>query len=112
VARRKWDPRQFVLNTLRRKSYMLPALKEAMDAARVAFGIYRCASCERPTPRKLVEKDHEPPVIPIDGWDSYDGVVRRWLGETSRIQILCLECHRAKSKAENAERRKARKGKR
>lgn len=109
MARRKWDPRQFVLNTLKRKSYMLPAISAALDKARRGFGLYECVECRQVVARKNLEKDHEPPVIPITGWDDYNGVIERWLGERSEIRVMCKPCHKAKSKRENAARRQSRK---
>ena len=59
---------------------------------------------------KSVEKldtDHiEPCVSPLMGfgtWDEY--ITRRFVFDASKLQGICRECHREKSKQENIERR-------
>jgi len=59
---------------------------------------------------KSVEKldtDHiEPCVSPIAGfvtWDEY--ITRRFVFDAKKLQGICKDCHRQKSKIENAERR-------
>lgn len=73
-----------------------------------------CAECGIIEARYLLEVDHMLPVVPLNksleemNWDEL--VDRVWCEESS-LQACCKSCHKAKSKAENSERRKLKKGK-
>lgn len=73
----------------------------------------RCASCKLPTATYQMQVDHIEPLQPIgvalDEMSMDDLVNRAWC-DVKNLQALCLQCHKAKSKLENAERRKLRKG--
>jgi hypothetical protein len=67
---------------------------------------YRCAICQNIFPTSQVQVDHIDPVIPVTGFTSWDDVVERMFSEKEGYQVLCLPCHKVKSKKENEERRK------
>lgn len=72
----------------------------------------RCASCIQPTALYQMEVDHNVPVVPITSTleqMSWDEVVSRMWCEPENLVPLCKPCHRLKSKAEAAQRRKAKK---
>jgi hypothetical protein len=81
--------------------------------ARVSRGVYKCNLCGHEGKRKEFNMDHIEPVIPVEGfsngkpwdWNEYIG---RMYCEPSGYQMLCTVCHKAKTKKENAERKKYR----
>lgn len=93
----------FVKNTLRRASYRWPPRDEAIRAARVARGFYKCSQCEIDTfKRHEVELDHVEPVIPIkDGFTTWDEYIRRLFPNAEGYQVLCKTCHGAKTMIED-----------
>lgn len=67
---------------------------------------YLCSSCGGRFQQKLVKADHIAPVVPVTGFDSWDGVIDRLFCEIDGYQVLCNNCHDAKTKKENEERRR------
>jgi len=55
--------------------------------------------------------DHQNPVIPLAGFDSWNGVIERMFCPASELKHLCKTEHALKTKIENAERRKFKKEK-
>lgn len=112
----------FIKNTLRRASYRWPGRNEALVAARVARGLYKCAICQVDTfKRTEVNLDHIEPVVPVEtDWHLEDGspdwnifIKRLYVGPEG-FQVICLNCHDAKTQIEdemravyNAERKTA-----
>lgn len=93
----------FIKNLLRRGSYKWPGRGEAMKKARVARGLYKCASCEGEQfgPRDI-QMDHIEPVVDphkgFTGWDDY--INRMFVGEEG-YQCVCKGCHAVKTAFEN-----------
>jgi 5-methylcytosine-specific restriction endonuclease McrA len=73
-----------------------------------------CSDCGTITPRYLMQVDHITPVIGVTekledlSWTEL--IEDRIWCDANNLQILCLPCHKAKSKQENAERRQYKKG--
>ncbi len=71
-----------------------------------------CTHCKQYIAKSYMQVDHIIPLIKIDEtledltWDEV--IERLWCDENNLIAI-CTECHKAKSKAENKERRKYKK---
>lgn len=107
---RVFNLKSWLIGALRRASYRYPARYNALKAAKVERNSYRCAKCAQLFPRKSIQLDHVLPVIPITGWDSWDGYISRMFVEENGFQVLCISCHEAKSIGENAERRKLKGG--
>lgn len=144
-----FDLKSFVVGVIRRSFKKTPMFSEAREKAKVFVDVptktgkmvkrvhFRCAHCGGLFRDKGVEEyledgtwkkrrfraeiavDHIEPVVPVTGWDSFDGFIsRHFLGA---VQVLCnytgerngkKSCHAIKTKAENALRPKAkRKGK-
>lgn len=57
--------------------------------------------------RERIEIDHKIPCIkPSEGFTSWDAYINaRFVENAKQLQALCKECHKAKSKEENAARR-------
>lgn len=61
-----------------------------------------CVACKQWTHPKMITVDHDEPVVPTTGFDNWDAVIDRM--KNNVIVPLCDQCHKAKTKAENAER--------
>jgi len=68
-------------------------------------GWYRCEICKGE--REKIEIDHVIPCIrPADGFTSWDDYINSRFVETAdKLQAICHDCHKEKSKRENKERR-------
>ena len=66
---------------------------------------YTCSICKEDFPAKLVEVNHKIPVVPLTGFDSWDGVVERMYCEKEHLEVCCKPCHKSISKQENLERK-------
>lgn len=97
--------KSFIVSTLRRASYRWPARSDALKAAKVAYGKYKCAQCNNIYARKDVSIDHKEPVIGVEGFQTWDIYISRMFCEASNFQILCSDCHDAKSLAEKEQRK-------
>lgn len=73
---------------------------------------YYCSECKKHYAGFQMQVDHIDPIIPTYKsleemtWDSL--IDRLWC-DPSNLVAICLTCHKAKSKVENAERRKLKK---
>jgi 5-methylcytosine-specific restriction endonuclease McrA len=68
-----------------------PSRRSALKSAYLEDQRWRCSICSRDTERAHV--DHISPVGLFTGWDSY--IRAMFEGE---LQVLCRECHLAKTK--------------
>lgn len=109
-VKKVWSPNGYIFAALRRIFRWSPERKKALKGAGDDKQGYTCASCSKRCDRKGVAIDHVAPVVEtskgFQGWDIY---VHRLFCSARNLQVLCKVCHSAKSKAENAERRKAKK---
>lgn len=91
----------FLIAQLRRASYKWPERTAALGAARVERGVYKCASCMQLHDRHGIQIDHVEPVVPLEGWDSWDGYIARMYCTRDKLSVLCKGCHRSKTYLEN-----------
>lgn len=104
----------FVRNALRRIFGRTPFHRGALERVKRVeykgkrkYCWYTCAHCGEEYPRKFVHVDHIDPVVDVNrGPESLEIYVQRLF--TDNLQILCKNCHKAKSTAENKVRREAR----
>lgn len=68
-----------------------------------------CSECSKVVPKKDAEVDHIVPVVPLTGWDSFDGFIERLFCEKDGFRALCEECHSKITKEQNAIRRENKK---
>jgi hypothetical protein len=95
--------RRFIIPKLRSASYRWHYRSEAIKAARVERGRYKCAQCGDATLKNgQFAVDHTEPVVPLDGWngEDYNQYLRRLLCKTEGFQILCEPCHTLKTDME------------
>ena len=81
----------------------LEAKKRAKHPAKAGWWICELCGGER----EKIEIDHVIPCIkPSEGWQGWDAYISsRFREDAKDFQAICRECHKAKSKAENAVRR-------
>lgn len=122
----------YVKNAVRRMSYRLPSRATAYAAVRVprphdwpntrVKWVVPCAECTKLFEIGDTQCDHIDPVIPVTGWphvptsDLYESglddkdmnvLVYRTFVRAEKLQILCKPCHKNKSQAENASRKRS-----
>lgn len=101
----------FIMSTLRAGSKRWPPKWEVLNEAKtekktnVKTGKlaqhYRCASCEQEFTSKDIEVDHIEPVVPLSGFVSWDDVITRLFCPKENLQVLCVGCHKKKTKEES-----------
>jgi len=93
----------FAIAALRRASYRWPGRYKTLKNAKAARNAYFCAHCPEGVvhERRQVQLDHVSPVVPVEGWDGFDGYIDRMFCDESGYQVLCEEHHSTKTKLEN-----------
>ena len=56
--------------------------------------LHRCPLCKKLHPKGMMQADHTIPVIPLSGFDSWDGVISRLYCEMDGFQPICKPCHK------------------
>ena len=105
----------FIKSALRSASQRWPPKYQVLSEAKLGKRInpltgrlaehYKCNACEGAFVLKSVKVNHITPVVPVTGFDSWDGVIQRLFCEKSGLEVLCTECHRKVTKQENEERK-------
>lgn len=117
----KWTQGQFnsfIKSILRAGSRRWGPKYETLNAASVGKRInessgrlanhFKCASCAGLFPASKVQVDHIEPIIdPVIGFTTWDDVVQRMFCEKENLQVLCLDCHAAKTAAEKQQRKES-----
>ncbi|MCS5736731.1 HNH endonuclease [Herbiconiux daphne] len=103
----------YIKAAVRKASLTSPERKAVLDKACIGQKLnlktnrmskhYECAHCKHHFPLKRVQVDHISPIVPLSGWDSWEELFDRMFN--GEMQVLCVECHSVKSKAEALERR-------
>lgn len=122
----KWTEarmRSFAMSAIRRAQW--PAKYASLDKIRIGPGInpktghkcilHKCPSCNEVGAKGDFHADHINPIIPLDhkwencflGYD-WNEVLRNLWCEVDGFHPLCKDCHKAKSKQENIERKNKR----
>ena len=94
----RWPPRYTVLNEAFVEKGINPA------TGRVAK-LFRCNGCGEIFPQSQIDINHIEPVVPVEGFDSWDGVIRRMFCEKEGMEALCKPCHKRITKEENSSRK-------
>lgn len=98
----RWPPRYETLSEAFAGSKINP------ESGRMAKH-YKCASCKKEFPAKNIEVNHIEPVVPIEGFTTWDDIIERMFCEKEGLEALCKECHKERTKEENAKRKEYRK---
>lgn len=110
----KWTDgriRGFITSTIRSGFRRWPEKYTALDRAKVGkiknkqtgrlAEHYRCASCNGNFISKDVQVDHIDPVVPLTGFTTWDNFIERMFCDSEKLQVLCIKCHKDKTKKES-----------
>ena len=114
--------RAFITSVLRAGTRRYPPKYECLNEAYVGQRLntktnregkhYLCASCEGEYPSKEVVVDHISPVVdPKQGFVSWDVFIERLFCPKDNLQVLCVPCHKIKTKEETNGRKEGAKNK-
>ena len=95
----------YIISILRRASYRNQTRSEVLRESRVSRNTYVCKQCSKTFTRKEIAVDHIVPIVPISGFDTWDGLIGRLFCPKEGLQVLCKPDHKTKTNAENALRR-------
>lgn len=93
--------KSFITSTLRRASLRWPERSSAMRAGRTSRGLYRCTMCQGDFKQRDIILDHIKPVVPVTGFDNWDGFISRLFVPAEGFQILCRPCSDGKTLVED-----------
>ena len=103
--------RSTLISVLRRFSRFWYPSKIVLDRARIARGVYQCSSCSKVVGPKDIKIDHINPVVPIEGFTTWDDFISRLFCDENGLQAICKDCHKIKTDKENSSRRSCKKEK-
>lgn len=95
-----------IISALGRVWMFWPGRLEAKKRCKVLnkTGWYKCEKCKQE--REKIDIDHIHPIVkPEDGFIDWNTYISSKFVEADKLQGLCRECHKAKSKEENQVRR-------
>ena len=87
---RRWPPKYATLNEAKTEKKTNPA------SGRIAQH-FKCAACGDEFTAKNVQVDHVVPIGPERSWDEF---IEALFCEQDNLQVLCLTCHKKKTKEE------------
>lgn len=116
----KWTDgrlRSFITSVIRGGFRRFPAKYETLNEAFIGKKIneatgrlanhYLCNKCKQEFPAKQVQVDHIIPAVdPKTGFTTWDDFINKLYCDKKNLQVLCIDCHKAKSKKERESRKK------
>lgn len=98
----------FIRSALRQKSRWWAPISQAKALAKRKYnGInkrqkfeYQCNHCKNYFPEKLINVDHIEPAGSLNCAKDLPGFVERLFCEVDKLQVLCSDCHNAKTQLE------------
>jgi hypothetical protein len=96
-----------MMSVLRRASRFWKPSQTCKQQARIHRGMYKCSNplCAKVVGQKEIKIDHIEPVVPVEGFESWDIVIDRLFCTVEGFQALCKDCHEKKTAIENEKRR-------
>lgn len=85
----------YVKAALRRTWGRSKQRQSALKSAKVAYGQYRCAECKQIHRRKNIQVDH---IVPVGKFKNFDVYIERLFCDAKGLRVLCVECHKTKTK--------------
>lgn len=102
--KKAWSPNGFLFSAFRKVWRWSPVRKSLLKED--AEGKLVCNDCKGRFNREAIAVDHKKPVIdPSKGFEGWDAYYTNLFCSSDGLQILCLTCHKRKSKEENKIRR-------
>ena len=87
----RWRPK-----TNCKKAARLPQKQMGKNGRLVFFS--KCELCKEEMPETMVEVDHKEPVVPIEGFSTWDEVIDRLFCDSDGLRVLCKPCHKEVTK--------------
>lgn len=97
----------FVKGHLRRASRWWKPITDTLKAANLRRGVYLCNECKEEVPKSIVidgkrvnnvSVDHRNAIVdPSTGFSGWDDFINNLYCESDNLQVLCRNCHNAKS---------------
>ncbi len=87
-----------------KKAARLPTKRRNKKGRLVFFS--NCNLCGSTFPDSLGAVDHIDPVVPVTGFTNWDDVIQRLFCEADGLQVVCPDCHKAKTEEEKNERKR------
>jgi len=110
--KRTWNLRTRITTELRRLWLYSPERQKAILSARKDDPKkpykHLCAGCEKEITLKELKVDHIEPMVPVTGVVSWTDTMNSLFCDSPGLQILCVECHKIKTKEEHLQRKAAR----
>lgn len=101
----------FIKSTLRTGSIKWPPRYETLNDAFVGSKTnaktgrqakhYKCNRCQCDFPLKEVQVNHIDPVVPVEGFTTWDDIIHRMYCEKDKLEVLCIPCHKEVTQEEN-----------
>lgn len=106
--------RSFITSQLRNGFQKWPPKFDVLRNSSIDKSHFRCEGYKKRwhKAKKTIDRknnrfvDHIDPVVPIEGFNSWDDYIARMFVEEEGLQVLCKECHDKKTKDENERRKK------
>lgn len=96
AASRRWPPKYTCLNN----AYV--DKRTNRKTGRIAKH-YKCNACKECFPSSEVQVDHINPIVnPSIGFTTWDDVINNMFCEIDNLQVLCKDCHKAKTAYEKS----------
>ena len=113
--------KQKYIQAARKISRWNPARQAVKKAAKIDKALYQCSKCgvlcyegkssitfvsykEKYAPTEVRQEfcdiDHKITVVPLEGWDDWNGFYERLECREENLQALCQECHGEKTSKE------------
>lgn len=92
---------------MRRASRFWKPITDTLKAANLRRGVYLCNGCKEEVPKSVVIEgkrvnnisvDHKNAIVdPTTGFSGWDNFINNLYCESDNLQVLCRNCHNAKS---------------
>ncbi len=103
----------FVSTALRKAFGRWPPKYETLKEARTSIKInpatgrkaqhFKCKICKGEFTQKQVQVDHVAPVVGRGNFKDWNTFIERLFCEKHNLQVLCIPCHKIKTKKDNSE---------
>ena len=109
----------FIKSALRTASVRWPPRYQCLHDAFVERGInpstgrlaklYKCCKCKGIFTQANIEINHITPVVPLEGFSSWDALIERLFCEKDGLEAVCKPCHKLITAGENKQRKENKK---